>query len=310
MTGVQTCALRILTDNEPPQLKIQVPGITSAGTVPGGEVKVKVQASESLVSSPELRYSLGDSDNWTLVAAPTIESGWYVFNLGKLRETLVNICVDATDMNNNYIRRVTWRAFYVGGVQVSIKAPSGVIPGSNFTAVIGINQVQNLVAATYDVSFNSTVLTLTNVTSGNISGTTVPVGAWSERSPGVFGISQTVGLPGASGSGYLAVLHFRVLGSENQSSNITFSNATLGTSTPQGPQPIAASWNGALVTVVTVRPGDAYPDGKVDALDLVEVARIIVGLTGPKPGADANLDGKINSLDITKIERIFVGLDP
>ncbi len=56
-------------------------------------------------------------------------------------------------------------------------------------------------------------------------------------------------------------------------------------------------------------PGDATGDGKVNAVDITKVDRIIVGLAPETPGADANQDGRISAIDITKVERIVAGLD-
>ncbi|MFC2019341.1 dockerin type I domain-containing protein [Chloroflexota bacterium] len=56
-------------------------------------------------------------------------------------------------------------------------------------------------------------------------------------------------------------------------------------------------------------PGDANGDGKLDALDITKVERIVAGLDTETPGADANQDGSYNALDITKVERIIAGLD-
>ncbi len=59
-----------------------------------------------------------------------------------------------------------------------------------------------------------------------------------------------------------------------------------------------------------VIPGDANGDGRVNALDVTKLERIIAGLDPQFPflGADANQDGSFNALDITKVERIIAGL--
>jgi predicted lipoprotein with Yx(FWY)xxD motif len=109
-----------------------------------------------------------------------------------------------------------------------------------------------------------------------------------------------------SGSGYLAVLHFHVLGSEGDSSSITLSNGTL--SDNQAGE-IAATWVGDSVDITSSMAGDANGDGVVNAIDITKVERIVVGLDTETSGADANGDGVVNALDITKIERIIAGID-
>jgi hypothetical protein len=51
-------------------------------------------------------------------------------------------------------------------------------------------------------------------------------------------------------------------------------------------------------------PGDANCDGSFDAQDVIKVERIILGIDAPTDGADCNGDGKIDVLDATMIKRI------
>ncbi len=138
-------------------------------------------------------------------------------------------------------------------VTVAITAPDTVMPGSDFTANVTITQVQNFDACNYDVSFNSTVLRLNNVTSGKIGGTVIPVDIWSENATGRYRVVQNVsGLSGVSGSGYLAVLHFKVLGSAGQSSVVNLSSGRLGNTLAEA---IPATWAGDLVSVISGESG-------------------------------------------------------
>jgi len=189
---------------------------------------------------------------------------------------------------------------------VSIDAPDEAAPDSDFTANVNISEVVGFDACNYDVSFDASVLQLDNVTSGLIGSTTIPVDMYNEISPGTYRIIQNVpGLTGVSGSGYLAVLHFHVIGSGGDSSSISLSNGMLSDNSAEE---IEATWVGDSVDVTSVLPGDANGDGNVNALDITKVERIISGLDAETPGADANQDGNINALDITKIEIIIAGL--
>ncbi|MBI4283376.1 MAG: immune inhibitor A, partial [Chloroflexi bacterium] len=193
-----------------------------------------------------------------------------------------------------------------GMVTIRVDAPTSVLTQRDFTAKIRIGSVANFDAASYNVTFNSAVLQLTNVTSGLIGGTQIPVSQWNEASPGVVTVVQNVdGTPGISGSGYLAVLQFHVIGDNTTSSQIGLTNGILGNNQAQA---IPSKWVADSVQVVTVLPGDANGDEAVNALDLTVTERIIVGLDVATPGADANKDGSVNALDLTLIERIIVGL--
>lgn len=63
----------------------------------------------------------------------------------------------------------------------------------------------------------------------------------------------------------------------------------------------------------SAKRGDLNGDGKITALDIVKVQRIIVGLDGLDSNvlavADINQDGKVTALDIVKIQRHIVGLE-
>jgi clostripain len=195
----------------------------------------------------------------------------------------------------------------VGAVTVSVDAPATAAPDSDFTANIDITEVTNLDSCNYDITFDPLVLRLDNVASGLIGSTAIPVDMYNELSSGTYRVVQNVpGLTGVSGSGYLAVLHFHVIGSEGDSSSITLSNGTLSDNSAGE---ITATWVGDSVDITSSMAGDANGDGVVNALDITKIERIIVGLDTETSGADANGDGVVNALDITKIERIIVGLD-
>jgi hypothetical protein len=195
----------------------------------------------------------------------------------------------------------------VGAVTVSVDAPDTAEPDSDFTANIDISQVIELDSGNYDITFDPLVLQLDDITAGLIGLTTIPVDMYNEMSPGTYRVIQNIpGVAGVTGSGYLAVLHFHVIGSEGGSSAISLSNGVL--SDNQAGE-IEATWTGDSVSITSALAGDANGDGVVNALDITKIERIIVGLDAETPGADANGDGVVNALDITKIERIIVGLD-
>jgi hypothetical protein len=191
-------------------------------------------------------------------------------------------------------------------VAVSIDAPDGASPDSDFTVDIDISYVADFDSCNYDITFDAAVLRLDDVASGLIDSTTVPVDMYNELSPGTYRVIQNIpGVAGVSGSGYLAVLHFHVIGSEGDSSAISLSNGVL--SDNQAGE-ITSTWTGDSVDITSVTPGDGNGDGAVNALDITKVERVIVGLDTDTPGSDANSDGNVNAMDITMIELIIAGM--
>jgi subtilisin family serine protease len=193
-----------------------------------------------------------------------------------------------------------------GTVTVSVDAPATAAPDSDFTANIDITQVTDLDSCNYDITFDHLVLRLDDITSGLIGSTEIPVDMYNELGAGEYRVIQNIpGVAGVSGSGYLAVLHFHVLGAEGDSSAITLSNGVLSDNEAGE---IEATWVGDSVDISSAVPGDANGDGMVNALDITKVERIVVGLDAETAGADANGDGMVNALDITRIEMIIAGL--
>ena len=149
------------------------------------------------------------------------------------------------------------------GVSVSINAPVEVIADSDFTTTVDIADVADFDAGQLDVSFNTSVLRLDNVSAGLIGATEVPVSLWVEMSPGTYRIVVNVpGFPGVSGSGYLAVLHFHSIGSAGSSSDINFSNGFLNDNLAQE---ITATWTGDSVAVYNelIITTTSFPNGVV-----------------------------------------------
>ena len=135
---------------------------------------------------------------------------------------------------------------------VSIDAPDEAVADSDFTANIDISEVTDFDACNYDVSFDASVLRLDDVTSGEIGSTAIPVDMYNEVSSGTYTVVQNApGIAGVSGSGYLAVLHFHVIGSEGDSSAISLSNGVLSDNTASE---ITATWSGDSISVPSPEP--------------------------------------------------------
>lgn len=235
-------------------------------------------------------------------------TGPFSFNLSGLSpNTIYHFRAKAVGEGTSYGSDMSFTTSGAEGVTVSINAPAeDVLENSDFTASIDISGVGNFDAANYNVCFDASVLQLTDVTSGQVESTEIPVDIWNEINSGMYAIVQNVpGISAVSGSGYLAVLHFQVVGAEGQTSEISLSNVVLSNNLAQE---IPAMLVGDSVRVISVVAGDANGDRKVDALDITKAERIIAQVDAATPGADANQDGAINALDITKTELLITQL--
>jgi hypothetical protein len=109
-----------------------------------------------------------------------------------------------------------------GGLTVSIDAPAEVSAGSDFTVRVEVGEVVNFDSANYDIGYDSNVLEVTGVTNGSIGDTAIPIANWNFDLAKVRVINNVPGLAGINGSGYLAEVHFRVIGSSGDSSDLQF----------------------------------------------------------------------------------------
>ncbi|MGB6872794.1 MAG: putative Ig domain-containing protein [Dehalococcoidia bacterium] len=114
-----------------------------------------------------------------------------------------------------------------GTVTVSIDAPAEVNPGSSFVANVTVDYVENYDACGFDVTYDQTIITVTDVTGGEIDGHAVEVD-WvyypsGPSDPGKIRVLAVVpGMPGpgVTGTGHIAQINFNVLGSSCETSAI------------------------------------------------------------------------------------------
>ena len=143
-------------------------------------------------------------------------------------------------------------ALAASNAAITVDAPAQALTGSSFAANITISNVTDLNAANYDVSFDPSVLSLDNVTDGNI---TLSSGVLSnnlaQEIPATWlGGSVQVGtIPGdANGDGVVNALDI----TEAERIIVHLDQPTLG--------------------------ADANGDGSINALDITWIERIIAGL--------------------------------
>jgi len=177
-------------------------------------------------------------------------------------------------------------------VTVSIDAPATAEPNSDFTANVNITEVVDFDACNYDVSFDASVLELTSVSSGLIDSTTVPVSALNEISSGTWRVVQNVeGYAGVSGSGYLAILNFHVIGAEGTSSAISLSNGMLGNNLAEE---IPATWVGDTVSVP-----DATPPTVSSVSPVADATGVAIGTTVSVTFSEAMAESTITTSSFT-----------
>jgi hypothetical protein len=96
--------------------------------------------------------------------------------------------------------------------KVTVNAPETIT--SAFSVMIGIENAVNLDSGQFDLSFDPGVVNVTGVNGGAIGGTPVPISGWDRYNDGTIKVLFNLpGINGVSGSGNLAIVHFRITGS-------------------------------------------------------------------------------------------------
>ena len=133
------------------------------------------------------------------------------------------------------------------GVPVTVNAPETV--SGTFNATIDIYNVADLDSGQFDLSFNSSVVNVSDVHDGNIGSTTVPISDW--RFMDADTIRVLFDLPDGdlvSGSGSLATVNFEMIGSVGDTSILDISNGKLFDLDTYG-DGIPATWTDCEVAV-------------------------------------------------------------
>jgi len=131
------------------------------------------------------------------------------------------------------------------GVPVAVNAPE--VVSDTFTATIDIEDVTDMNGGQFDLTFDPAVVNVTNVSSGEINGTTVPIVDWRFMdNDTVRVLFRLAGADGVSGSGSVVTMEFAVTGSSGNTSVLDISDGMLsGTQADK----IPAIWIDGKVTV-------------------------------------------------------------
>ena len=140
----------------------------------------------------------------------------------------------------------------VGPVKVEVNAPEFAAVGGTFTATIDVvDDVANLNMALFDLSFDSSVVNVTDVANGSLAGTTIPVTSWDFIDSNTIKVMTELSeVTGVNGSGNLATISFAVVGLGGDRSVLDISDGMLGNTKAEE---IPAVWVDGEVIVGPVR---------------------------------------------------------
>ena len=116
----------------------------------------------------------------------------------------------------------------IGSVRVIVNAPGKVKAGESFVATIDVDNIVEFNSGQFDLSFDSGVVSVTDVADGSIDGETIPVDSWAFKDDDTIAVILEIkGIKGVSGSGYLAKISFEVIGEGGDRSVLDISDGML-----------------------------------------------------------------------------------
>jgi hypothetical protein len=138
--------------------------------------------------------------------------------------------------------------------EVTVNAPEYVEEKETFDVTIDVEGITDFNSGMFDLTFDHKVVKVDDVTDGSIDDTEIPVTMWADMDSDT--IRVMLELPETttvSGSGYLAVITFKVKGDAGEESALEIAEGELVKYVFEDeratPEAIDANWNGAVVKV-------------------------------------------------------------
>ncbi len=199
-----------------------------------------------------------------------------------------------------------FRTFTINPAAADLSIPnSSAAPSSTVSIPINVNQANGIAGFQLTVTFDSSVLKATGASAGNLdSGWLITPNTNTAGQITIGGFSSNL-TPLSSGSGSIVKIEFKVVGSNGDSTNLTFTNSKLTDKTAA----VIPSQTQTGTFKVADMLGDINGDGTVDISDVILCLRQAVGLDTPNPSvADMNGDGIVDISDVILILRKAIGL--
>ena len=135
-------------------------------------------------------------------------------------------------------------------VTVAVNAPAMVKEGETFNATIDVTNITNFNSGQFELSFESSVVNVTEVAGGSIDGTAIPESTWELLDANTVGVLVRMPMgEGVNGSGYIATISFDVVGEAGDRSELCISAGRLADKDAEN---ITAEWIDDEIIVVAL----------------------------------------------------------
>jgi hypothetical protein len=183
--------------------------------------------------------------------------------------------------------------------------------GTTVSLPITVTNNPGFAAFSVNVTYDSSKLTLTGVTSG-IAGSAFPNQFLLTTTPGNQRLlfANDGGATDFTQNGVIGYLNFTVAaGAPIGDTAVGIALGTGQVVNNANEEIIETTFIGGRVTISNVIPGDVNGDGIVNTLDLTRLARYLAGqnVEMDLTAADVTGDGTVNTLDLTRLARYLAG---
>jgi hypothetical protein len=191
-------------------------------------------------------------------------------------------------------------AAHAAAVTVSVDAPE-YVSGNRFDVEIEIDDVDDLDSGQFDISFNLSVVNVTDldddIEDGEIGDTAVPIeNCYFMNANTIRLLFNFPGVSGIGGSGTLATIRFEVVGGSGDSSFMDISNGLL---VDMESEVIPADWVGSIVTL------GSQPDGSsgADTVETHTVTAYVKNIDDDKLDVHLLIDGNDEGFESVSSDR-------
>ena len=182
-------------------------------------------------------------------------------------------------------------------VAVTVNAPEHVDEGATFAATIDVDSVTDLNSAQFDLSFDLSVVRVSDVNDGKINGEDIPIAMWvlNPAKDTVRVIANLEEGGSVSGSGYLAEVELRVKGDEGEKTELSLSNGRLYNISVGK---ISAEWIPAEIRIIDEDKDDDKDEDEDDSEEVIPRSPVITAWK-PAEAVVSNAVGESMTFNIT-----------
>jgi len=290
------------------QLRSLTINIDSPVGISSAQIKLDIPATLTIGSVSTAGFMTGATHlahetehRWFTLSAKGEKSGSLIIpvTLAKNEEPVELLGIALKDMQGNRVPVDT--KFPIGltipgtgaiAVPVLVAESRTVLPGGTVRVPILLTKAESIGNMDFTLTYDPTVIQAFEVTKGSLLSESTFVGNLEESGIIRIGFASAAGI---SGNGSAAIVEFKAVGAEEDSSPLTLSKVLANDATTGAKLTIDLVYG--ILTIGKQIAGDGNGDGKITELDALLALKMSVGLFPIDPNMDMNDDAQVTSAD-------------